>query len=47
MLCGGVDTSGIITTVVGTGVEGFSGDGGPAINAQLNTPTRLAIEFPR
>ena len=26
-----VDTSGIITTVAGTGVPGFSGDGGPAL----------------
>ena len=30
-----VDTSGIITTVAGTGGEGFSGDGGPAIAAQV------------
>lgn len=31
-----VDTSGIITTVAGTGVLGFSGDGGPARSATLN-----------
>ncbi|HPZ42770.1 MAG TPA: S-layer homology domain-containing protein [Bacillota bacterium] len=30
-----VDTSGIITTVAGTGGDGFSGDGGPAIDAQV------------
>jgi len=36
-----VDTAGIITTVVGTGVGGFSGDGGPAVNAQLNNPVGL------
>lgn len=30
--------TGIITTVAGNGVAGFSGDGGLAINAQLNHP---------
>src|SRR5258708_247980 len=30
--------NGIITTVAGNGTFGFSGDGGPAVNAQLNTP---------
>ncbi len=30
-----VDTEGIITTVVGTGVPGFSGDGGPPLQAQI------------
>lgn len=39
-----VNTSGIISTFAGTGVTGFSGDGGPAINAQLNSPTRIAID---
>lgn len=30
-----VDTKGIITTVAGTGTPGFSGDGGPAVKAQI------------
>ena len=35
--------SGIITTLAGTGVAGFSGDDGPAINATLNGPTSVAM----
>ena len=31
-----VDASGTITTIVGTGEEGFSGDNGPAVAARLN-----------
>ncbi len=34
-----VAANGIITTVAGTGTPGYSGDGGPAVNAQINTPT--------
>src|SRR5579872_273668 len=33
-----IDAHGIITTVAGTGVAGFSGDDGPALAAQLNLP---------
>lgn len=33
-----VDQSGIITTLVGTGTLGFSGDGGSALSATLNAP---------
>src|SRR5207244_2798637 len=39
-----VDTAGIITTVAGNGVQGFSGDGGPATSAMLNYPTGLAMD---
>ncbi len=39
-----IDTSGVISTVAGTGVAGFSGDGGPATAAQLNAPTDIATD---
>jgi len=39
-----VDGSGVITTVAGNGVAGFSGDGGPADKAQLNTPYGLFLD---
>jgi sugar lactone lactonase YvrE len=38
-----VDPTGTINTLVGVGVAGYSGDGGPASAAQLNRPT--GIEF--
>ena len=39
-----VTPGGIVTTVAGTGVQGFSGDGEPAINATLNRPISLALD---
>jgi uncharacterized protein (TIGR03437 family) len=40
-----VDATGIITTFAGSGNStGFAGDGGPAINAQLNTLAGLAVD---
>lgn len=36
--------TGIITTVGGTGVQGFFGDGGPATNAQLSSPFGITID---
>jgi trimeric autotransporter adhesin len=38
-----IDTRGIITTIAGNGKKGFSGDGGPAVNAMLNDPYGLAV----
>jgi len=37
-----VDANGVITTIVGSGTEGFGGDGGPAIAAQLDLPKAVA-----
>jgi trimeric autotransporter adhesin len=39
-----VDTAGIITTVAGNGGFGYSGDGGAATNAQLNTAARVSVD---
>ena len=38
-----VDTNGIITTVAGTGVAGFSGDDAQATSAHLNRPVDVAV----
>jgi uncharacterized protein (TIGR03437 family) len=39
-----ISTSGVITTVAGTGVAGFSGDGRAATDAQLHLPYGLAVD---
>ena len=39
-----VSPGGIITTVAGNGTAGVSGDGGPAINAQLIAPSSVAAD---
>jgi uncharacterized protein (TIGR03437 family) len=39
-----VDSTGIISTVAGNGVAGFSGDGGPATQAMLNTPYGVKLD---
>jgi trimeric autotransporter adhesin len=39
-----ITPAGTITTVAGTGLPGYSGDGGPATSALLNTPTGIAVD---
>jgi sugar lactone lactonase YvrE len=39
-----VDVTGNITTIAGNGTQGFSGDNGPATNAQLDSPQGLALD---
>ena len=39
-----VDASGIITTVVGNGINGYSGDGGAATNASLDYPQGISVD---
>jgi large repetitive protein len=36
-------STGIITTIAGNGTGGFSGDGGPAVAAELNSPRGLSL----
>ncbi|MBV8732832.1 MAG: hypothetical protein JO336_23735, partial [Acidobacteriia bacterium] len=37
-------SSGIISTIAGNGTAGYAGDGGPAISAQLNGPSSVALD---
>ena len=39
-----VDSTGTITTIAGTGEVGFSGDGGPAVEAELRNPYGVAVD---
>ena len=39
-----VSPAGTITTFAGSGVGGFSGDGGPATSARLSGPTGMAVD---
>ncbi len=40
-----VDRNGVITTVAGNGDWGYRGDGGPATQAQLNSPKSVAVDI--
>ena len=37
-------SNGIITTIAGNGTAGFSGDNGPAIAGELNSPRGIAVD---
>ena len=39
-----VDRQGVIRTVAGSGTKGYSGDGGPALNAELNEPYEVRFD---
>lgn len=39
-----VDSKGVIDTIAGTGTAGFSGDGGPAASADVDTPGDLVVD---
>lgn len=39
-----VTPAGAMTTVAGSGVQGFGGDGGPAVLAQLDSPAGVAVD---
>ena len=39
-----IDPMGMIATIAGTGERGYSGDGGPAVDAQLSSPNGLLVD---
>ena len=39
-----MDSGGTLTLIAGNSRAGFSGDGGPAVNAQLNSPQGMALD---
>ena len=39
-----VDRNRVMTTIAGNGTQGYSGDGGPAIEARLNVPSGVTID---
>jgi len=39
-----VSADGVISTIAGNGTRGYSGDGGPAVDAQIAFPSGLAID---
>jgi len=41
---GFAQSGGLIATVAGNGTAGFSGDGGPAISAQINHAEGIAVD---
>ena len=38
-----IDSSGIVTTVAGTGIDSYSGNGGPAVLAELEEPSGVTV----
>lgn len=39
-----IDADGIITTVAGTGAQGYTGDGGPAVECEFNGPKAIRCD---